>query len=1355
MIVGEAHVIVRAMTQNVRRDIERAFSGLDAIGADAGRDIARGFNRGGGGRGAGGIFASLVEQSDAARAQFDSLIRTTYLLGPAIFGIVGALSSLVGAFSGLALAVAGAIPSLVALPGIFAAIGVAALTLKLAFQGVGSAISSGLQQAGGGGGGGRAAERDLTGLLRRLEDARERYRRTVEESNRLIENAEERVTNAKLDYDKQILDSQRDVEDARRKAAITIRDGIEDIADAQARLQEVENRAATDIAKAKRKVERAQLELNEAYKQGREEIQQLNFAAEDAVIAEKRAALELEKAREKLLRVQDLPPNSRARKEAELAFAQADLNYRRAMDRNSDLSEEQERISKEGIEGTAAVSRARNNLASAEESRAETEARGIRDVEEARIRLARTERDVAEARQKAEEDVARAVEKAAQREEDAKKRVAEAEENLINVVIRRLEAEYDAELALKRAEEDLAKARKQGAASGVGGVNAYQRALKKLSKEQRDFVKFMVDEFVPATEKLRNAAAKEFFPKLIPAMRDIKDTLFPALVPLLRETGSVLGNIALGISSTLTSPQFLSSLENIWDNINQTILPGIGSIATNLIKSITRVLEAAQPVVTKFVDWMERKTGGWADNLVGGKALEGLTDFFNTSASIAAQIGELFGNVFGGIGNLIGNQMNKESGGRVLLQFFIDATARFKEFTEQNPERITNFFKTVTENAKPILSFLGDLVKEFLKLGENPQIKSFFEDLNAANIGATIREIGDAFLAAGPQISDFITNFLEFTKATIETEGVQAFFGTFSAIFKGLADLFKTPAVQAIAPTIASIAAVGVVLRTTFTLLKIPVLGLLNPFIKLGKSLGEKKGLAYEAKVAGEKISLLGRFLLLPAGTLLLITAAVAGAVAAFVAMWRESEIFREAIKRLISGVLDKLVSIFETLRKKVDDALEPLGGMEGVVNELKAAFKGLGDFLGRFIIPILEGALLTSLDVIGAVLGTVIDLIGNFIRTFTNIFKKISSGDIAGAFGELLYGIFIGPFDAIFSNMLDLIQNALGNIKKVVLDNLGGTLAGDIISGVLNGIIGLIDVFKNAWQGVIDWIKNFLGISSPSKVFENIGNSIIQGIKIALTGLLNVFLFPFTTAWNSVKFLIDNVFIPFWRALPQGVRNALTGLFGPIFNFLSTAWANAKNLIDNTFLPFIRGLPEAVATILKKLWEPVSSLFDAAVALVQGDWEGFITNLRTFVTRFKTALSSIWSPLLNGLQEAWRNAKAWWNNNVAGRGFSFGVGPYKVDLKIPALAEGGVIPATRGGMLALIGEGGRDERVEPLDSMGLSRRDRDIINLLAGDNREAKPVTINVYAGPGMDEIELANIVSREISFMMRKGSV
>jgi hypothetical protein len=86
----------------------------------------------------------------------------------------------------------------------------------------------------------------------------------------------------------------------------------------------------------------------------KEEMQQLAFAAEGAALGEEKAAINLEKAREALARAQNLPPDNRARREAELAYQEADLAFRKAKDRNADLQEEIANPKKKGGAGGAA-----------------------------------------------------------------------------------------------------------------------------------------------------------------------------------------------------------------------------------------------------------------------------------------------------------------------------------------------------------------------------------------------------------------------------------------------------------------------------------------------------------------------------------------------------------------------------------------------------------------------------------------------------------------------------------------------------------------------------------------------------------------------------------------------------------------------------------------------------------------------------------------------------------------------------------------------------------------------------------------------------------------------------------------
>jgi hypothetical protein len=85
----------------------------------------------------------------------------------------------------------------------------------------------------------------------------------------------------------------------------------------------------------------------------KEEMQQLAFAAEGAALSQEEAAIALEKARENLARVQNLPPDNRARREAELSYQQADLAFRKAKDRNADLQEQIANPKKKGGAGGA------------------------------------------------------------------------------------------------------------------------------------------------------------------------------------------------------------------------------------------------------------------------------------------------------------------------------------------------------------------------------------------------------------------------------------------------------------------------------------------------------------------------------------------------------------------------------------------------------------------------------------------------------------------------------------------------------------------------------------------------------------------------------------------------------------------------------------------------------------------------------------------------------------------------------------------------------------------------------------------------------------------------------------------
>jgi hypothetical protein len=97
--------------------------------------------------------------------------------------------------------------------------------------------------------------------------------------------------------------------------------------------------AMSGVGKAVSQLWNGQNQYNRSLRDARKELKDLKFDLEGAVLSEKEAAIELEKARTQLAMAQDLPPDNMVRREAELAYQRADLNYRRAKSRVNDLQD--------------------------------------------------------------------------------------------------------------------------------------------------------------------------------------------------------------------------------------------------------------------------------------------------------------------------------------------------------------------------------------------------------------------------------------------------------------------------------------------------------------------------------------------------------------------------------------------------------------------------------------------------------------------------------------------------------------------------------------------------------------------------------------------------------------------------------------------------------------------------------------------------------------------------------------------------------------------------------------------------------------------------------------------------------
>lgn len=542
-------------------------------------------------------------------------------------------------------------------------------------------------------------------------------------------------------------------------------------------------RDATDaLADSEKRLKKTMEALTEAREEARREIENLKYGNEDAVISEKRAVIELEKARQSLLRVQDLPPNSRARREAELAYAEADLNLRRSRSNVNNLNKDLDKATQGGT--LSANEQVENS-------------KRVVDANEAIA--------------------------------DATKAVTRAAENKL------------------LADKELADA-KAGKGGGGGGGDPFAG----LNDFQIEFAKFLAG-LKPQIAALKLAVSAGFLPDLQRAIELMDTKLFPILERRLKETGVALGKASMDFAKAITSPAASSNFDTVLGTGNY-VISRAGEIVGNLSRLLLALLAAADPLIRRFTDFIERLTGGWADDAEAN--MSGLTEMFNRSGDIAADFGAALGNIVGAFIN-IGKAIAGSGGpGDSMTGWLINITQKFEDFTAKHlaDGKLQEYFQTAFNGFKEILIVVGSIVAAILKTGGEKSFEGSVKTVGEG-VSAIIEKIPE-LVKGGAAFAGYVSNFLKMTSAFIESGSVKMFFGVVSTAMGVLVSFLNNPIVAKILGLLAAfhglkagILAVSWVLKT-FVVQYIygAVLSLVRFGLGIGALIGKLKFAAFALK---------------------------------------------------------------------------------------------------------------------------------------------------------------------------------------------------------------------------------------------------------------------------------------------------------------------------------------------------------------------------------------------------------------------------------------------------------------------------------------------------------------------------
>ena len=910
-VVGDAFIVVRAITTGVEKDIKNAFKGTDRIGDQAGNDVGRsfqkGFMRGGNGK---NMFGSLIRQAVSAKERFASLTRAGYVLAPALSALGGIIGVLGTSILSLGSVISAAtLPALAVLGQSLTAVAQAAITLKLAFSGVGKAIGLGTKA-----------------------------KKSGAKESKALEKAEDRLARA------------------------------------QRALGQAYEDAATSEKKAAKDITDAQKELNKAREEAIEQLQQLGFESEDAAIAEQKAALELEKARETLARVSDLPPNSRARKEAELAFAQADLNYRKAIDANNDLKKTEAKNAELAKKGPQALIDGQENVVAA----------------------------------------------------------LEAVSNATNAYDETVKNNERSILSATEARDDAAEA-VDDIKNNKAATDAYADALAGLSKEARAFAEYMVDKFIPALKDLKAAAGEKLFPQLETALENLRTKLFPRLIPLLKGTGDVIGRIAVKFSEAVTKGENLERLERIWKS-NDTVLTNFGDAAINLYNSLLIILDNISPLTEEFSAWIAAVTSGWTETLKADEASGKLNEKFETARGILKDLGKIIGNTFGGLGKIIAANVGPGSGGQFFLDYLKDVTGRFKEISTIDGRPLKDFFLDAAENGTKLLDLLGNIFGGFIGMADNAGLGIFLCQLN--QVVDIFQRVGENLDASLPSFGNFLIQFATFVALVTESGSITIFFDTLSKVLGKINEFLASDLGQRILeisaqilPLLAAFGLIASIAKFAFLVIVGGIVKLITPFITLATVVFN----AYKKFQALQIVMALGAGPVL--AIVAVIAAVVAIIVLLFTQSEKLREAFMllvsgafAALKGAFNDIMGAIDSIMPSIRS-VGELFESVG------NFLAVTLVPILSFFLVKAIGVLSGAIQKVIYVIGGIIEA-FKAVWYFVKGIFQLLTGNTEGaadsmkkSFSAAFSAIKNVIksIVSPFVGVLNAISDAWNNTVG----------------------------------------------------------------------------------------------------------------------------------------------------------------------------------------------------------------------------------------------------------------------------------------------------------------------------------------
>lgn len=395
-----------------------------------------------------------------------------------------------------------------------------------------------------------------------------------------------------------------------------------------------------------------------------------------------------------------------------------------------------------------------------------------------------------------------------------------------------------------------------------------------------------------------------------------------------------------------------------------------------------------------------------------------------------------------------------------------------------------------------------------------------------------------------------------------------------------------------------------------------------------------------------------------------------------------------EALPTLITSLIDGLLSAIPQIIQAGIDLLTALvGALPEIITAIVAAIPEIINGIVTALMENLPIIIQAGIDLLVALIQALPQIITTIVAAIPQIIGGICDALIGNIDQIIMAGVQL--FVALIQNLptiiveivkavpqiIEGIVSAFGSLAYKIVE-IGGNLVSGIWEGISNAASWLWDKVTGFFSGIVDGVKNFLGIHSPSTVFADIGGNMAAGVGEGFGGEMDGVSADMQGAMGSAGEITAEEAV---RAVNDGIIANIGALDGAVTAIVErvvtglTAKAQQFRQIGQDISKYIaEGMVQAIPQITNKIPQITQSIvtaftaqqqkfrtagvdIDKAIAsgMVQGIPEitakvpqivqPILTALNSYISDFTAAGED----MVRGIWQGFQNMSGWLESNV------------------------------------------------------------------------------------------------------------